>query len=113
MPQACCIALVLIAFATALPAKAAEPYPSKPIRLIVPFPPGGLSDGLARVIGQNLSHDWAQQVVIDNRPGAGTTARCRSRREGTAGRLHVIFSGHYHARNQRRALPQAALRCAA
>jgi tripartite-type tricarboxylate transporter receptor subunit TctC len=73
MPQACCIALVLIAFATALPAKAAELYPSKPIRLIVPFPPGGLSDGLARVIGQNLSQDWAQQVVIDNRPGAGTT----------------------------------------
>jgi tripartite-type tricarboxylate transporter receptor subunit TctC len=73
MPQACGIVLVLIAVAAAVHAQAADPYPSKPIRLIVPFPPGGLSDGLARVIGQNLAQEWGQQVVVDNRPGAGTT----------------------------------------
>jgi tripartite-type tricarboxylate transporter receptor subunit TctC len=48
-------------------------YPVKPIRMIVPFPPGGLSDGLARIIGQSLTQEWGQQVIVDNRPGAGTT----------------------------------------
>ena len=52
---------------------AAEVYPVKPIRMIVPFPPGGLSDGLARIIGQHLAQEWGQQIVVDNRPGAGTT----------------------------------------
>jgi tripartite-type tricarboxylate transporter receptor subunit TctC len=73
MPQPCGIALVLIAVIAAVHAQAADSYPSRPIRLIVPFPPGGLSDGLARVIGQNLAQEWGQQVVVDNRPGAGTT----------------------------------------
>jgi len=54
-------------------AGAADAYPVKPIRMIVPFPPGGLSDGLARIIGQHLAQEWGQQVVVDNRPGAGTT----------------------------------------
>jgi tripartite-type tricarboxylate transporter receptor subunit TctC len=49
----------------------AEPYPSKPIRLVVPFPPGAASDFLARVVGQQLGELYGQQVVIDNRPGAG------------------------------------------
>lgn len=49
----------------------AESYPIKSIRLIVPFPPGGATDTLARTIGQKLSDRWMQPVVIDNRPGAG------------------------------------------
>src|SRR5262249_19315980 len=52
---------------------AGAPYPVKPIRMIVPFPPGGLSDGLARIIGQALTQEWGQQVLVENRPGAGTT----------------------------------------
>ncbi len=52
---------------------AAQAYPSRPIRLIVPYPPGGGNDTLARMIGQKLTEAWGQQVVIDNRPGAGTT----------------------------------------
>jgi tripartite-type tricarboxylate transporter receptor subunit TctC len=47
-------------------------YPSRPIRMIVPFPAGGPSDIVARVIGQKMSEDWGQPVVIDNRPGANT-----------------------------------------
>lgn len=47
-------------------------YPGKPIRIIVPFPPGGPSDVQARLIGQKMSENWGQQVIIDNRPGANT-----------------------------------------
>jgi len=49
---------------------AAQPYPAKPIRVIVPFGPGGPSDLLSRAVGQKLSEAWGQQVIIDNRPGA-------------------------------------------
>jgi tripartite-type tricarboxylate transporter receptor subunit TctC len=55
-----------------LPLLAAEQaYPSKPIRLVVPFPAGGSLDVIARAIGQKLSIAWGQPVIIDNRPGAG------------------------------------------
>lgn len=50
---------------------AAQPFPDKPVRMIVPLPPGTASDFLARTIGQSLSETYKQQVVVDNRPGAG------------------------------------------
>lgn len=46
-------------------------YPQKPMRIVVPFPAGGTTDILARAIGQKLTEQWKQQVIIDNRPGAG------------------------------------------
>lgn len=49
---------------------AAEAWPSKPIRLVVPYPPGGSSDIIARSIGQQLSQEFKQPVVIENKPGA-------------------------------------------
>src|SRR3989475_11804639 len=49
----------------------AETYPSRPIRLIVPFPPGGSSDSVARVVVQKFSEGLGQPVVIENRPGVG------------------------------------------
>ena len=51
----------------------AQPYPSKPIRLIVPYAPGGSGDMVARTIGAKLTEVWAQQILVDNRPGAGGT----------------------------------------
>jgi tripartite-type tricarboxylate transporter receptor subunit TctC len=56
---------------TAAPVLAQKDYPSKPIRIVVPFPPGGSTDFLARGIGQRFTETWGQQVVIDNRSGAG------------------------------------------
>jgi tripartite-type tricarboxylate transporter receptor subunit TctC len=64
--------LALSASSAALGQDAAVTFPSRPIRIIVPFPAGGPSDIVARVIGQKMSEDWGQPVVIENRPGANT-----------------------------------------
>ncbi len=50
----------------------AQSFPNKPIRIIVPFPAGGPSDVLSRIIGQKMSENWGQQVIVDNRPGGNT-----------------------------------------
>ena len=55
----------------AAPSMAQTPYPSKPITMIVPFSAGGTTDILARVVGQALSTELGQSIIIDNRPGAG------------------------------------------
>lgn len=66
IPQLLGLAVLLLTGASAI----AQSYPARPIRLVVPFPPGGSSDLVARVVGQKLSEGWNHQVVIDNRPGA-------------------------------------------
>ena len=63
------LALAVSALAS-LPALAADAWPSKPIRLVVPYPPGGSSDIIARSIGQLISQELKQPVVIENKPGA-------------------------------------------
>lgn len=62
---------VVAAVCAAAPAAAADRYPVRPIRLVVPFPPGAASDFFARTIGMKLGEMYGQQVVVDNRPGAG------------------------------------------
>jgi len=62
-------ALLTVAWAGDAPAQA---FPSKPIRIVVPFTPGGPNDILARMIGQRYTAAWGQQTIVDNRPGGGT-----------------------------------------
>lgn len=62
-----CAAIVLGAAASA----AAQTYPHKPLRFVVPFPPGGGADNLARIVGQKVGADLGQTLVVDNRAGAG------------------------------------------
>ena len=64
------LAALAVSLSCAVPA-AAQSYPDKPIRLIVPFPAGGTADVLPRIIGEKLSAKWGQTVIIENRAGAG------------------------------------------
>jgi tripartite-type tricarboxylate transporter receptor subunit TctC len=65
-------AIASTAFATAH-AATQDNYPSKPIRLVVPFTPGGSTDILARLVAKQITDSFGQQCIIDNRPGAGGT----------------------------------------
>lgn len=66
------ILFIALLMAFEVGAYAEEVYPSKPIRFIIPFTPGGSTSVLARLIGQKLSENWGQQVIVDNRPGGNT-----------------------------------------
>ncbi len=66
------LAAIAAAFAFAGTALAQQAYPAKPIRLIVPFPPGGSADLVARTVGQKMSENIKQPVIVENRPGADT-----------------------------------------
>ena len=70
------LAALLIGFGTT--AHAQEKYPTRPIRLLVPFPAGGPVDVMGRLIAQRLSSTIGQQVILENRPGAGSTLAARA-----------------------------------
>src|SRR5688572_13550912 len=74
----------------------AQEYPTKPVKIIVPFTAGSATDILARTVGQKLGEMWGQTVTVENRPGAGGTigasAVAKSAPDGTT--LMVHSSGH-------------------
>jgi tripartite-type tricarboxylate transporter receptor subunit TctC len=66
------VALALLSAFAVSQARAQDSYPTRPIHIVIPFPAGGPADIAARIIGQKMSEDWGQPVVIDNRPGGNT-----------------------------------------
>jgi tripartite-type tricarboxylate transporter receptor subunit TctC len=87
------VAALTIASGTAF---AQGTYPSKPVHLLVPFPPGGAVDIVARTLSDELSRRWGQQIVVENRPGAGGTiaeaAAAKAKPDGYT--LILVASGH-------------------
>jgi tripartite-type tricarboxylate transporter receptor subunit TctC len=85
------------AFAVLSAQAQAQTYPTKPVRIIVPYAPGGIVDTSARVVGQKLSEKWGQSVVVENRPGGngfiGTTAAAKSPADGYT--LLVAHTGEF------------------
>jgi tripartite-type tricarboxylate transporter receptor subunit TctC len=81
-----CSALLAVSALAAGPVTAAQPYPERPIRFIVPFPPGGGTDGLARILAPRLTEILGQQIIVDNRGGAqgniGTALGARAAPDG-------------------------------
>ena len=84
--------LAALAFAALSCSALAQPFPTKPVRIIVAFPPGGGVDIVARAMGPKLTEIWNQPVIVENRPGAsgviGTEAAARSLPDG-----HTLFLG--------------------
>jgi tripartite-type tricarboxylate transporter receptor subunit TctC len=82
---------------TWVPANAQADFPNKPVRILVPFAPGGFVDVAARIVGQKLSEKWKQQVVVENRPGGNgfiaVTAAARSAADGYT--LLMAHSGEF------------------
>jgi tripartite-type tricarboxylate transporter receptor subunit TctC len=80
------LALLIVALGLPLAALAQSAFPEKPVRFIVPFPPGGGTDALARVLATKLGEMWGQQVIVDNRAGAqgniGTAAGAKATPDG-------------------------------
>ena len=64
--------LLALPLLRALPAHADEPFPNRPVTLVVPYAAGGVTDSLARLMARRLTERWGQQVLVDNKPGGGT-----------------------------------------
>ena len=89
-------AAAVLAAGTAGAQSPADKYPERPIKIIVPFAPGGSTDILARVIGQKMTENWGQSVIIETRPGAatviGTLAAAKAEPDGYT--LIIVVSNH-------------------
>ena len=78
----------------------AEPFPTRPVRILVPYAAGGAVDVLARTLGQSLSKTWGQQPVIENRPGAGGTIASQALTQSAPDGYTLILVASGHPLNQ-------------
>ncbi len=70
LTNAVCLVAAILVGAAPFVARAQAQFPSRPITIVVPLPPGGFADTLPRLVGEKLSQHWGQPVVIVNKPGA-------------------------------------------
>src|SRR5262245_64791453 len=95
--------LLLAAGAAARPAAlrvaSAQTYPNRYVRFIVPFPPGGSADPIARVLGNRLAELWGQQVVIENRGGAGGNIAAQAAAQSAPDGYTLFIGGTFLATN--------------
>jgi tripartite-type tricarboxylate transporter receptor subunit TctC len=86
-------AVLLISLAAVFSAVQAQPFPSKPLHIIVPFPPGGAADVTSRLLGEQMAKGLGQPVIVDNRPGAGAVIgyELGARSLGDGHTLLVVF----------------------
>ena len=88
--------LLLLAALLFIGTAGAQNFPTRPVKIIVPFTPGSATDVMARIVGERLNAAWGQPVVVENRPGAGGTIGIRdtARAEPDGYTLAVVSSGH-------------------
>src|SRR5688572_7638038 len=88
--------LIFLVMALCAGIASAQSYPSKPIKIIVPFTPGSATDVMARIVGERLNAAWGQPVVVDNRPGAGGSIGIRetARADPDGYTFVLVSSGH-------------------
>ena len=101
--------LLAAGIALAAPALAQE-FPTKPIRIVVPYAAGGGTDLVARMVAQKLNEKWGQPVIVENRAGAGGNLGAEAVLHRRAGRLHAAVHRAGTARRQQEPLRQAELR---
>ncbi|HSC96763.1 MAG TPA: tripartite tricarboxylate transporter substrate binding protein [Burkholderiales bacterium] len=94
----------ILALAFLIAASLAEPalaqnYPTRTVRLIAPFAPGGATDVLARIVAQKLGERWGQSVIVDNRPGAGGNIGAELAARATPDGYTLVVAGAPHAIN--------------
>jgi tripartite-type tricarboxylate transporter receptor subunit TctC len=111
MLRAFVLVMSLAAAAAHGAAAPAETYPTKPIRLLVPFTPGGTNDILARMIGVHLTEKWGKTVIVDNRPGAdGVIATDIVSKSNPDGYTLILLSAAYAMNPAVRKLPYDPLK---
>jgi len=95
--SALCMMAVLVH--PAMAQSAADKYPDKPIKIVIPFPPGGSTDTLGRAIAQKLQEKWGQPVLVENRPGASTLIGSAMVAKAPADGYTLIVSVSSHTTN--------------
>ena len=74
------------------------PYPSKTVKLVIPYPPGGSTDFMGRLLAQKLTEAWKQPVIVDDRPGAGSVTALEQIVKSPADGHTLLFSAAFVSR---------------
>lgn len=90
---------LVIALSLSMAASAALAFPDKPVRLVVPYPVGGATDGSARILAERLSQAWGQPVIVENRPGASTMIASEAVARASPDGCTLLLAVSNHASN--------------